>query len=230
MSLIADDPEDSPRDCSTKHCTGGRGRRQALVAASSALASLLSLGLILWLTLRPSTVPRFSLLAATATATANASVVAINAAFAARNPNAHAAALYDRLQARVSYAGLPLSAPTLLPSLDQPPQQGDAVLSASLLSPPAADAVAGGRALLRLRVEEQLHWKVAAWVTGRHVLTVDCVFLIGRVLRLGERVAGEAAGAGDVLAFAKSQAGYILGSNPMNTSYLVGHARREGSG
>ncbi|KAG8046974.1 hypothetical protein GUJ93_ZPchr0008g12277 [Zizania palustris] len=90
MSLITDDPEDSPRDCSTKHCAGGRGRRQALVAAS-----VLSLGLILWLTLRPSTAPRFSLLAATATA--NASVVAINAAFAARNPNAHAAALYDRL-------------------------------------------------------------------------------------------------------------------------------------
>ncbi|KAG8076388.1 hypothetical protein GUJ93_ZPchr0006g40911 [Zizania palustris] len=173
MSLITDDPEDSPRDCSTKHRAGGRGRRRALVAASSALASVLSLGLILWLTLRPSTAPRFSLLAATATA--NASVVAINAAFAARNPNAHAAALYDRLQARASYAGLPLGAPTPLPPLDQPPQQGDAVLSASLLSPPAADAVAGGRALLRLRVEGQLRWKVAAWVTGRHVLTVDCV-------------------------------------------------------
>ena len=37
----------------------------------------------------------------------------------------------------------------------------------------------GGRlpagALLRVRIEGQLRWKVASWVSGRHGLTVDCV-------------------------------------------------------
>uniref|UniRef100_A0A0E0MDH7 STI1 domain-containing protein n=1 Tax=Oryza punctata TaxID=4537 RepID=A0A0E0MDH7_ORYPU len=186
MSLITDDPNDSPRDCSSSykhhhhralHGGHSRSRRRALVVASSALVSLASLSLILWLVLRPST-PRFSLLAATTTANASSSVVAINAAFAARNPNSHAAALYDHLQARASYAGLPLTAPSPLPPFDHPPQQGDAVLSASLSSPPAAAAVAGGRALLRLRLEGQLRWKVAAWVTGRHALTVDCIAVV----------------------------------------------------
>ncbi|XP_006648194.1 NDR1/HIN1-like protein 26 [Oryza brachyantha] len=186
MSLITDE---SPRDCSYsyKHHRSlpghGRSRRRALIAASSTVASLASLSLILWLLLRPSS-PRFSLLAATtstSTSTANdsSSVVAINAAFAAHNPNAHAAALYDRFQARASYAGLPLTAPSPLPPFNQPPQQGDAVLSASLSSPsPPPPAAAGGRALLRLRLEGQLRWKVAAWVTGRHDLIVDCIAVV----------------------------------------------------
>uniref|UniRef100_A0A0D9VB07 Late embryogenesis abundant protein LEA-2 subgroup domain-containing protein n=1 Tax=Leersia perrieri TaxID=77586 RepID=A0A0D9VB07_9ORYZ len=181
MSLITDDPNESPRDCSRKirHHQYQHGprwwRRRGVVAAASAVASMASLSLILWLVLRPSN-PRFTLLAATSTS--NASVAIINAAFAARNPNAHAAALYDGLQARASYAGLPLTAPSPLPPLDQPPQQGDAVLSASLSSPPAAAAVAGGRALVRLRLEGQLRWKVAAWVTARRALTVDCIAVL----------------------------------------------------
>lgn len=188
MSLITDDPDDSPRDCSSrKHhhhgsSAGSRGRRRALIAASSAVASLLSLAFILWLTLRPAS-PRFSLIAATATATdlslPNATVV-IDAAFTARNPNAHAAALYDRLQlASASYAGVPLTAAAPLPPFDQLPQ-GDVVVSASLSSPVARAAgvvagTTGGRALLRLGIEGQLRWKVAAWVSGRHALSVDCV-------------------------------------------------------
>ncbi|KAL5208628.1 hypothetical protein ABZP36_033063 [Zizania latifolia] len=58
------------------------------------------------------------------------------------------------------------------------------------------------------------------------LLTVysDLLAGLGQRLRCGE--AGEAAGAGDVLEFAKSQADYILGSNPMNTSYLVGYGER----
>ncbi|XP_052142209.1 NDR1/HIN1-like protein 26 [Oryza glaberrima] len=182
MSLITDE---SPRDCSSyKHqhhhraIHGRRISRRALVVASSAVVSLASLSLILWLVLRPSP-PRFSLLAATTTANDSASVVAINAAFAARNPNSHAAVLYDRLQASASYAGLPLTAPSpLIPPFLPQQGQGDAMLSASLTSPPAAAAVAGGRALLRLRVEGQLRWKVAAWVTGRHALTVDCIAVV----------------------------------------------------
>lgn len=169
MSLITDE---SPRDCSSyKHqhhhraIHGRRISRRTLVVASSAVVSLASLSLILWLVLRPSP-PRFSLLAATTTANDSASVVAINAAFAARNPNSHTAVLYDRLQASASYAGLPLTAPSpLIPPFLPQQGQGDAMLSASLTSPPAAAAVAGGRALLRLRVEGQLRWKVAAWVT-----------------------------------------------------------------
>lgn len=181
MSLITDDPEESPRDCSRSrkhhHHHGSSSRssgRRALIAASSTVASLLSLAFILWLTLRPAS-PHFSLLAATATATAtnNASVIIVDAAFTARNPNANAAALYDQLQASASYAGVPLGAGAPLPPLEQP--EGDVVLSALLTSPSTTAVAVGGQALLRVRIEGQLRWKVAAWVSGRHGLAVDCI-------------------------------------------------------
>ncbi|KAL6629663.1 hypothetical protein ACP70R_029428 [Stipagrostis hirtigluma subsp. patula] len=189
MSLITDDPDESPRDCSRKRhhhhhggsgCGGSRRRRRALIAASSTVASLLSLSIILWLTLRPSS-PRFSLLAATARAADNnASVILVDAAFAAHNPNARATALYDQLRATATYGGVPLSAGAPLPPLEQPEAgQGDALVSALLTSTaaaaPAGDVAVGARALLRVRLEGQLRWKVAAWVSGRHGLTVDCV-------------------------------------------------------
>ncbi|KAL6848457.1 hypothetical protein ACP4OV_021751 [Aristida adscensionis] len=186
MSLITDDPDESPRDCSRKrhhHGCGGR-RRRVVIAASSTAASLLALAIILWLTLRPSN-PSFSLLAATATAAGNgSSAIVVDAALSAHNPNAHAAALYDRLRATAAYAGVPLTAGEQPPPpLDQPAAagQGDALVSLLLTSrgdggggDVAAPAV-GARALLRVRVEGQLRWKVAAWVSGRHGLTVDCV-------------------------------------------------------
>ncbi|KAJ1277403.1 hypothetical protein BS78_04G001200 [Paspalum vaginatum] len=193
MSLITDDPDESPRDCSRSRssswkqqqhhhhhhhgsCCSNRRRRQALIAASSTVASLLSLALILWLTLRPSS-PSFSLVAATATVDDSSSaVIVVDAALTAHNPNAHATALYDRLQASSSYAGVALGAAAALPPLEQP-DAGDQVLSATLTSSwRSAPAGAGGRALLlRVRIQGQLRWKVAAWVSGRHGLTVDCV-------------------------------------------------------
>ncbi|OEL22834.1 hypothetical protein BAE44_0016149 [Dichanthelium oligosanthes] len=191
MSLITDDPEHSPRDCSrarsnsaagTKHHHHHHGRscnrRRALIAASSTVVSLLSLALILWLTLRPSS-PHFSLLAATATVAitaaadnASSATLIVDAALTAHNPNAHATALYDQLRASASYAGVPLGAGAPLPPLEQP-DQGDAVLSALLTS--TSPSPWPWRALLRVRIEGQLRWKVAAWVSGRHRLTVDCI-------------------------------------------------------
>jgi hypothetical protein len=56
------------------------------------------------------------------------------------------------------------------------------------------------------------------------LLTVysDVLAALGEPLRCGD--SGDPAGeAGDVLAVAKSQADYILGTNPMRTSYLVGY-------
>ncbi|KAK8461215.1 hypothetical protein SEVIR_1G000501v4 [Setaria viridis] len=182
MSLITEDPEHSPRDCSRFRSSSPgkhrhRRRRAALIAVSSTVASLVSLALILWLTLRPSG-PRFSLLAATATVAGNATtvVVVVDAALSAHNPNAHATALYDQLQASASYGGVALGAGAPLPPLEQP-DQGDAVLSALLTSGAGGrlPGGGGGRALLRMRVEGRLRWKVAAWVSARHGLTVDCV-------------------------------------------------------
>ena len=184
MSLISGDPEEqSPRDCSRSRSSSSakhrRRRCRVLIATSSTVASLASLALILWLTLRPSS-PRFSLLAATATVhddDASATIV-VDAALTAHNPNAHATALYGQLRASASYAGVPLGACAPLPPLEQP-DQGDAVLSALLTSstsPPSAwRPVPGAQALLRVRIEGQLRWKVASWVSGRHGLTVDCV-------------------------------------------------------
>ena len=177
MSLISGDPEEqSPRDCSRSRSSSSakhrRRRCRVLIATSSTVASLASLALILWLTLRPSS-PRFSLLAATATvddAAASASIV-VDAALAAHNPNAHATALYGQLRATASYAGVPLGAGAPL----EQPDQGDAVLSALLTSSTSRRPAPGGRALLRVRIEGQLRWKVASWVSGRHGLTVDCV-------------------------------------------------------
>ncbi|XP_044953521.1 NDR1/HIN1-like protein 26 [Hordeum vulgare subsp. vulgare] len=184
MSRITDDPEHSPRDCATKHRHhNSAGRRRLLIGALSAAASLLALAIILWLTLRPSS-PRFTLLAATATAP-NATaggIVRLDAAFVAHNPNAHAAVLYDRLQAHASYAGVQLAAAAPLPPFQQ--AQGDAVLTASLSASSAAASLAetaeAGRAtlLLRLRVEGQLRWKVAAWVSGSRALAAECVAVV----------------------------------------------------
>ncbi|KAF7080917.1 hypothetical protein CFC21_084913 [Triticum aestivum] len=184
MSRITDDPEHSPRDCATKHRHHhSAGRRRLLIGALSAAASLLALAIILWLTLRPSS-PRFTLLAATATAP-NATaggIVRLDAAFVAHNPNARAAALYDRLQARASYAGVQLAATAPLPPFQQ--AQGDAVLTASLSASSAAASAAetaeSGRTtlLLRLRVEGQLRWKVSAWVSGSRALAAECVAVV----------------------------------------------------
>ena len=191
MSLITGDPEDSPRDCSRSssrphkhhHHHHGNRRRRALVAVCSTVASLLSLALILWLTLRPSS-PSFSLLAATATV-ANASagaatIITVDAALTAHNPNASATALYDQLQATASYAGVPLgaAAPLMPTPLEQP--EGDVVLSAMLTSNSAAGSWRSPssppeRALLRVRIQGQLRWKVSAWVSATHGLTVDCI-------------------------------------------------------
>lgn len=193
MSLITGDPEDSPRDCSRSssrphkhhhhHHHGDRRRRRALVAVSSTVVSLLSLALILWLTLRPSS-PSFSLLAATATV-ANASagaapVITVDAALTAHNPNARATALYNQLQATATYAGVPLggAAPLMPTPLEQP--EGDVVLSAMLTSNSAwtwtsPSPLPPERALLRVRIQGQLRWKVATWVSATHGLTVDCI-------------------------------------------------------
>jgi hypothetical protein len=98
-------------------------------------------------------------------------VVVVDAALSARNPNAHATALYDQLRASASYGGVTAGAP--LPPLEQP-DQGDAVMSVLLTSGAGGPLpVPGG--VLRVRVEGQLRWKVAAWVSGGHGLAVDCV-------------------------------------------------------
>jgi hypothetical protein len=147
-----------------------------------ASSSLVALVIILWLTLRPSA-PHFSLLAATATAS-NGTLARLDAALVAHNPNARAAALYDHLVIQASYgAGVQLAAAA------QPFEQtqGDVVLSASLASsaePAAVSAVEAetesGRptTLLRLRVEGQLRWKVASWVSGRRALAAQCVAVV----------------------------------------------------
>ncbi|KAI4992166.1 hypothetical protein ZWY2020_046658 [Hordeum vulgare] len=188
MSLITDDPDRSPRDCATKrhhhhhHHSGGWRRRRLLIAASSGAASLLALCMILWLTLRPSA-PRFTLLAATATpsnASTGGGLVRLDAALMAHNPNARAAALYDGLRARASYADFQLATAGPLPPFQQ--AQGDAVLSASLTSAAEASAeeAADGRSpgLLRLRIEGRLRWKVAAWVSGGRTLAAVCVAVV----------------------------------------------------
>ncbi|CAD6248532.1 unnamed protein product [Miscanthus lutarioriparius] len=184
MSLITGDPEDSPRDCSRSssrphkhhHHHHGNRRRRALIAVCSTVASLLSLALILWLTLRPSS-PSFSLLAATATV-ANASagaatIITVDAALTAHNPNARATALYDQLQATAPYAGVPLGAAdahALRAARGRRGSVGHAHVQLrrgswrSPSSPPE-------RALLRVRIQGLLRWKVSA----THGLTVDCI-------------------------------------------------------
>uniref|UniRef100_M8CBC1 Late embryogenesis abundant protein LEA-2 subgroup domain-containing protein n=1 Tax=Aegilops tauschii TaxID=37682 RepID=M8CBC1_AEGTA len=179
MSLITDDPDRSPRDCATKrhhhHHSGGWRQRRLLIAAAAGGGA----PIILWLTLRPSA-PRFTLLAATATssnASTGGGLVHLDAALMAHNPNARAAALYDSLRARASYAGFQLATAGPLPPFQQ--AQGDAVLSASLSSAAEASAeeAADGRspALLRLRIEGRLRWEVAAWVSGERALAAECV-------------------------------------------------------
>uniref|UniRef100_A0ACD5Y7L8 Uncharacterized protein n=1 Tax=Avena sativa TaxID=4498 RepID=A0ACD5Y7L8_AVESA len=195
MSLITDDPEDSPRHCATKHHrhrhhgTSISGRSRLLIAALSASTSLIALAIVLWLTLRPSS-PRFTLLAASMSGP-NATLGRLDAAFVAHNPNARAAALYDRLQARAFYGSAGVSQYQLvspLPPFEQ--TQGDVVLSASMTSSAApvsaqssvetaaADKRSMTTTLLRVRVEGQLRWKVASWVSGGRSIAAECVVLV----------------------------------------------------
>ena len=179
MSLITDDPDRAPRDCTAaRRHQSGRRRRRLLIVAASAVALLLALAIILWLTLRPSS-PRFRLLTATAStnATGGMGTVLLVASLVAHNPNAHALALYDGLRARASYAGLQLAAAAPIPPFQQ--AQGDVMLSAALSSSSSAaeETTAGGRspALLTLRVEGRLRWKVVVWVSGSRTLAAECV-------------------------------------------------------
>ncbi|KAF7110692.1 hypothetical protein CFC21_110775 [Triticum aestivum] len=178
MSLITDDPDRAPRDCTAaRRHQSGRRRRRLLIVAASAVALLLALAIILWLTLRPSS-PRFRLLTATAStnATGGMGTVLLVASLVAHNPNAHALALYDGLRARASYAGLQLAAAAPIPPFQQ--AQGDVKLSATLLSSSAAEETMAGErspALLTLRLEGRLRWKVAVWVSGSRTLAAECV-------------------------------------------------------
>ena len=178
MSLITDDPDRAPRDCTAaRRHQSGRRRRRLLIVAASAVALLLALAIILWLTLRPSS-PRFRLLTATAStnATGGMGTVLLVASLVAHNPNAHALALYDGLRARASYTGLQLAAAAPIPPFQQ--AQGDVKLSATLLSSSAAEETMAGErspALLTLRLEGRLRWKVAVWVSGSRTLAAECV-------------------------------------------------------
>jgi hypothetical protein len=180
MSLITDDPDRAPRDCAAaRRHHSGRRRRRLLIVAASAVALLLAMAIILcWLTLRPSS-PRFRLLSATASTNATGAMgtVLLDAALVAHNPNAHAVALYDGLRARASYVGLQLAAAAPIPPFQQ--AQGDVMLSAALsLSSSVADETTAGEqspALLTLRVEGRLRWKVVVWVSGSLTLAAECV-------------------------------------------------------
>ncbi|KAK3152154.1 hypothetical protein QOZ80_2BG0155150 [Eleusine coracana subsp. coracana] len=72
-------------------------------------------------------------------------------------------------------------------------------------------------------------WNNLQYVSGAaFLLTVysDVLAALGEPLRCGDdpvNAAAAAASASDVLAFARWQTDYILGSNPMRTSYLVGY-------
>uniref|UniRef100_M8C6C4 Late embryogenesis abundant protein LEA-2 subgroup domain-containing protein n=1 Tax=Aegilops tauschii TaxID=37682 RepID=M8C6C4_AEGTA len=178
MSLITDDPDRAPRDCTAaRRHQSGRRRRRLLIVAASAVALLLALAIIRWLTLRPSS-PRFRLLTAPASTNAPGGMgtVLLVASLVAHNPNAHALALYDGLRARASYAGLQLAAAAPIPPFQQ--AQGDVKLSATLLSSSAAEETMAGErspALLTPRLEGRLRWKVAVGVSGSRTLAAECV-------------------------------------------------------
>ena len=106
-----------------------------------------------------------------------AGTVLLDAYVVAHNPNAHALALYDGLRARASYAGLQLAAAAPITPFQQ--AQGDVMLSAALSSSSSAaeETTAGGRspALLTLRVEGRLRWKVVVWVSSSRTLAAECI-------------------------------------------------------
>ncbi|KAL6629155.1 hypothetical protein ACP70R_028920 [Stipagrostis hirtigluma subsp. patula] len=69
-------------------------------------------------------------------------------------------------------------------------------------------------------------WNNLQYVAGAAFLLTaysDVLAALGQPALCGGGPAGGVADAGDVLAFARSQADYILGTNPMRTSYLVGY-------
>lgn len=147
MSLIMDDPEQSPRDCSRKRNSGRNRKRWMLIAAASSTSLiLLAIIIYLWLSRPSSSQPHFSLLAATVRVT---SVIVVDAAFTASNPNA----IYDELRLSASYAGVPLGGSAAL----ELEQQAEVVIMSALLRSTwmEEEEAAAGAAVLRERERER---------------------------------------------------------------------------
>lgn len=143
--------------------------------------------LIVWLVLRP-TKPKFYLRDATVMAfnlslTPSILTTTIQVTIAIRNPNQRIGIFYDRLQVYASYKSQPIT----LSSKNRPfyqPRKGVSVLSpflfgvdvpmAPYLSTSLSQDEQSGSALLVVKIDGRVRWKVGSWTSGRYHLFVNC--------------------------------------------------------
>ncbi|KMZ73545.1 harpin-induced like protein 10 [Zostera marina] len=143
--------------------------------------------LIVWLVLRP-TKPKFYLRDTTVMAfnlsiTPSLLTTIIQATIAVRNPNQRIGIFYDRLQVYASYKSQPITlSSNIRPSYQ--PHKGVSVLSpflygtnvpiAPYLSTSLNQDEQSGSALLTVKIDGRIRWKVGSWTSGRYRLFVNC--------------------------------------------------------
>ncbi|XP_020095927.1 NDR1/HIN1-like protein 12 [Ananas comosus] len=181
----------SPRDCSKRGLSHQlRSRlisRKLLLLLSTPLLSLLFLLLLLWLILRPSA-PEFSLRDAalllppppppsSPSADPLPAAATVTAVVAAKNPNAHVGAFYDRLRVRAACAGEPPAAEAAVPGFYQEPRTVSTV--SAVVGPTAVRGPQRSAGLLiEIRLQGRLRWKVGMWVSRGYGFEVACLAVV----------------------------------------------------
>nr|GMD16127.1 protein YLS9-like [Ipomoea batatas] len=165
-------------------------RQKLLLAAVVGVAILILLVVVLtWAVLRPSK-PHFVLQDATIyafnlTAAVPAAVLttSIQLTVSSHNTNGRIGIYYDRLRIYAAYRGQQITLPTLLPptyqahkevSVWSPFVYGNSVPVAPYLAAALSLDRNVGTAMINIRVNGRIRWRVGSFVSSRYHLNVDC--------------------------------------------------------
>ncbi|XP_019164049.1 PREDICTED: NDR1/HIN1-like protein 12 [Ipomoea nil] len=162
--------------------------RRLLAAVVGVAILILLVVLLAWAVLRPSK-PRFVLQDATIyafnfTAAVPAHLTtSIQLTLSARNPNGRIGVYYDRLRIYAAYRGQQITLPTHLPptyqahkevALWSPFVYGNSVPVAPYHAAALSLDRNVGTAMINIRVNGRIRWRVGSFVSGRYHLNVDC--------------------------------------------------------
>ncbi|KZV17386.1 hypothetical protein F511_23069 [Dorcoceras hygrometricum] len=156
---------------------------RCLVAAILGFIVLaLLLILVIYLILRP-TKPQFVLQEATFYAfnlsAANLLSTSLRVTLSSRNPNDRIGIYYDELQVYGAYHSQQITSPSLLPSSYQG-QKDTTVWSSNLngnsvaVAPNLGVELKQDRLMINVRVDGRIRWRVAAYISGKYHLHVNC--------------------------------------------------------
>ncbi|KAK1264222.1 hypothetical protein QJS04_geneDACA008598 [Acorus gramineus] len=185
----------SPKDCGKhSHCRRRKLFRRVLYTLLTLILIILLIILIVYLVLRPQK-PRFVLSSATIYAFNLSSPLSppslltssIQVTISSHNPNDRIGIRYDRLDVYASYKSQQITLPTSLPPTYQghndvnvwsPFIYGSSVPLAPFLSVSLAQDINAGIALIHVKIDGRLRWKVGSWTSGHYHVHVNCPTLL----------------------------------------------------